>query len=431
VSQIKKIHNIRPAGMQSLARWGNSGFDAQPLFAHPSHNVSFEKQLKYFFIRNKYYLITDKALCLPEMQGIPKAEKTEHERQVALAIEQMLQNGKRNYLLDSGAIVPRAPMGYWNDSENRKFWVRALVDYLKKDPRSITQRDFVNNGLGTMLENHFSGSPIKAIAEAFPELKISQGEIDRRSRGFYGKKKERMAATRKLIEPDFTNGDMAIYRKLKSSPELLIWAEWMEIRRLREEGKIPPKQKDPRDLTRHDFERAGLSGMLQFYFHGSTFKAVSEAFPELRIRGWEMIKTPRGFFAKKKNRVAAVKWLCEERLHKDPSELLNDDFTGNRLTGLIEYYGSVHRAVSEAYPEKKIRPWMMLFVPNGYYRTMENRVTALLEYAQSIGKDPISLSTVFLKETPVASLLRWPKDRPDMAVIRIRQKAHELYLRAA
>ena len=65
-----------------------------------------------------------------------------------------------------------------------------------------------------------------------------------------------------------------------------------------------------------------------------------------------------GFYEEKQNRIAAVRWLCEEKLAldgkpKDPRQLIGDDFTNNRMAGLLANYydSSPFKAVSEAYPE--------------------------------------------------------------------------------
>ena len=150
--------------------------------------------------------------------------------------------------------------------------------------------------------------------------------------------------------------------------------------------------KDPRDLTRGDFEKNGLSALMPFC-KNSPYKAVKETFPELDIKQWEMIQTPHGFYKKKENRIVAVKWLVK-KLKKDPGDIIQREFNNNRLAGLIQVYynGSPHEAVKEAFPEMDIKPWEMKVTPNGFYHEKENRVAAVKWLVEKLGIDPRNLT---------------------------------------
>jgi len=183
-----------------------------------------------------------------------------------------------------------------------------LVEKLKKDPRDLTVEDFNKNRLQGLIHHHYGGSPYAAVNEAYPELNIKPWEMAITPMKFFHDKENRIAAVKWLVE------------KLK---------------------------KDPRDLTVEDFNKNRLRGVLPYYGN-SPYAAVNEAYPELNIKPWEMIQTPRGFYEKKENRIAAVKWLVE-KLNKDPRDLTVEDFNKNRLRGVLPYYDdSPYEAVKEA-----------------------------------------------------------------------------------
>ena len=69
--------------------------------------------------------------------------------------------------------------------------------------------------------------------------------------------------------------------------------------------------KRPGDLSASDFYNNRFGSLLN-HCGSSPYKAVSEAFPELGIREWEMAKTPLGFFDSEQHRVAATRWLAEK-----------------------------------------------------------------------------------------------------------------------
>jgi hypothetical protein len=136
--------------------------------------------------------------------------------------------------------------------------------------------------------------------------------------------------------------------------------------------------KNPRDMVGEDFENNKLCGLLSDYYNGSIFDIASKAFPEFDIRPWEMKVTPNGFYKHRNNRGDAVKWLVD-KVKKDPRDLTEGDFIQNRLGGLLSNYFnfSPYGAVSETYPELKIKPWEMLTTPQGFYNEGKNRIAAV------------------------------------------------------
>ena len=76
-------------------------------------------------------------------------------------------------------------------------------------------------------------------------------------------------------------------------------------------------------LKASDFSNNDLGGMLTTCFKSSVFKALSFAFPELKIREWELHMTPINYWSKKENRIKAFIELVEEKLLLNIDELPN------------------------------------------------------------------------------------------------------------
>ncbi len=166
-------------------------------------------------------------------------------------------------------------------------------------------------------------------------------------------------------------------------------------------------QKNPREMISPDFLSNRLCGLLNKYYSGSPYEAVAEAFPELDIKPWGMFKTSNVCFRKKRNRVAAVKWLVEE-VRKDPRDLVTEDFSSNRLFGLLShhYSDSPYEAVSEAYPELNFKPWEMSITPNAFYKKKSNRVAAVRWFVEESGKNPKELTFDDFRFSCLAGLLQ-------------------------
>ncbi len=101
-------------------------------------------------------------------------------------------------------------------------------------------------------------------------------------------------------------------------------------------------------------------------FNYSANRVLRNAYPR-RIPVWFSSRTPKKYWADKKNRVAAVRWLVEKRLNLEPQEcrkagVNREQFASNGLSFMFNtYYNSVSKALSEAYPE--LLPWELGSVP--------------------------------------------------------------------
>jgi len=294
-------------------------------------SAEFKRWLALYFIEKGNWKLTDKAIeefgkdetprqtmeFAEDYSDKEREERSEYrvgltakekKRIAYMKVADMVEAGKTGELYDDGYITNGKLS--WKDKNNRVIVVKRLVETLCKDPRDLTAEDFHGNRLGGLLSHYYNNSPYKTVEEAFPEMDIKPWEMINTPIGFYEKKENRIAAVKWLVN------------KLN---------------------------KDPRDLTAEDFDNNRLGGLLDGYYNDSPYEAVKEAFPEMDIKPWEMIRTPDGIFDTKENRIAAVKWLVN-KLKKDPRDLTYDDFYDNGLGGLLasRYNNSPYEAVKEA-----------------------------------------------------------------------------------
>ena len=122
--------------------------------------------------------------------------------------------------------------------------------------------------------------------------------------------------------------------------------------------------KNPKEITKDDFESNGLSGLLSKRYKNSPYLALVEAgyaysleeikehaksgFKTDKIYPCEMSSAPH-IYEYKESRIAACKWLIW-KIKKDTRDITVDDFYNNGLGGLLgEYYkNSPYLALVEA-----------------------------------------------------------------------------------
>ncbi|MBQ3420479.1 MAG: DUF4046 domain-containing protein [Romboutsia sp.] len=219
------------------------------------------------------------------------------------------------------------PMGYWNNKENAIKATKWLVEEkLKLSDEEIkkqfSQKLFIENGLGGMLAICFNYSPYEAINKVYPN-KFKEWEFNYVPMGYWENKENGIKATKWLIE-----------EKLKLSDD--------EVRK-----KISAKL----------FIENGLSGMLQYCFKNSAYKAINSVYPN-KFKEWELENVPRCYWQNKENTVKAVKWLIEEKLKLSDDEvrkkLSAKLFENNGLGGMLQrsFDGSPYKAINNAYPNK-------------------------------------------------------------------------------
>lgn len=95
-------------------------------------------------------------------------------------------------------------------------------------------------------------------------------------------------------------------------------------------------EKDVRKkLDEKIFREYKLSGMLEYVFGRSPYKAIDNAYPG-KYLPWEFRSCYKGIWQDEKIREDAIKWLLK-KVHKDKfDELTNLDFLNNGLGGLFD-----------------------------------------------------------------------------------------------
>jgi len=351
-------------------------------------SAEFKRWLALYFIDKGNWKLTDKAIEEFGQDAIPKQTMEfaevcsdrereeraqyrvgltakEKKRIAHMKVADMLEQGKAEELYDRGYVTNGRLS--WKDKSVRVTVVRKLVEVLDKDPRDLTYDDFSSNRLNALFD-YYNSSPYKAVKEVFPEMDIKPWEMTKTPDGIFHIKENRVAAVK-----------------------------WLVVEKLK---------KDPRDLKKKDFENNRLGGLLIFHYKNSPYSAVKEAFSEIDIKPWEMTTTPHGFYDEKENRVAAVKRLVN-KIDKDPRDITAKDFEENGLVGLLSNYydSSPYGAVKEAFPEMDIKPWEMTVTPRKIFDEKENRIAAVKQLVEKVGKDPRNIRREDFFENRLTGLL--------------------------
>src|SRR3989338_1269688 len=143
---------------------------------------------------------------------------------------------------------------FYKKSEIRVAAIEWLIWRLKKDPKEINTDDFRNNGLSGLL-NHYNGSPYAALLEA--GYAYSEDEILE-----HAKKIE--FRTDRIYPWELTKMPVELWPNKEIRIAATKWLLW----------KL--KKEEPREITRRDFIKNGLQGLLDRY-DGSPYEALLEA----------------------------------------------------------------------------------------------------------------------------------------------------------
>ena len=198
----------------------------------------------------------------------------------------------------------------------------------------------------------------------------------------------------------------------------LIPAKWKDDEKVRAESVRflveRVLKKDPRDITKEDFDSNRLSGLLNRYYNSSPYKALLEAGYQFHL--WEMSKAPNGSYDSKENRVAATRWLVD-KLGKDPRDIMQENFRSTRLRGLLSRCNeSPYEALTEA--GYQMQPWEMAVTPMGFYESKENRIAATRWLVDKLGKDPRDITKEDFNSNRLRGLLvEYYKDSPYAALL--------------
>ena len=321
----------------------------------------------------------------------------------------------------------QAPQGYWNDINNGIKATRWLIEdklQLTDDElrQQLSKTLFIDNGLGAMLQYCFDCSTKKAIELAYPN-KFKPWEFKITSRGCWYDDKNKIDAIRWLIEDKLKLTDEELKEQLSvklfvdnslggmlalyfdNSPFKAIesaypnkfkpWefnqvpqSYWNDINngieatRWLVETKLKLTDSELKEqLSRKLFADNGLSGMLQYCFDFSPFKAIDAAYSG-KFKPWEFNIVSKGYWDNISNGIEATRWLIEEKLKLTDEELKKQLsiklFTDNGLGGMLStcFNSSPFEAINTAYPGK-FKPWEFNIVSKGYWDNISNGIEAI------------------------------------------------------
>lgn len=89
------------------------------------------------------------------------------------------------------------------------------------------------------------------------------------------------------------------------------------------------------NLSEMVFRKHKLSGMLEYTFGRSPFKALDNAYPN-KYKEWELKTVPKNLWENEEKQKEATKWLLEKTSKSNFEELTNLDFISNGLGGLLD-----------------------------------------------------------------------------------------------
>ena len=109
-----------------------------------------------------------------------------------------------------------------------------------------------------------------------------------------------------------------------------------------------------------------------------------------KIKPWEMVSLPSGFWVEDKNRIDYIKWVVDkynieiEDIPNNVSKIGNEIHKNNRLL----YVGyNIVELITEAYPGK-FKPWEIKHMKSSFWRDEQNIIDALDWYITTVVKLP-------------------------------------------
>lgn len=330
-------------------------------------SAAFKRWLDLFFIGRGNYRITEKAIdelaptetrqdtvFTEDYASKERSTKTEIARPltraeirelIAKKIEIQLRDGKTSELYGRG-YVQQSKHLHWRSKEVRVTVIKKLIEIFEINPSNLSAQHLKKNGLHTLL--HYYKGPYLALVEAGYAYSKEEIMMHSKKTGF---KMNKIYPWEITSAPHiYDNADMRITA-----------IKWGVFKYNQE-----PNKKEPKNVTKNDFEAIGLRGVAAHYesFPYDGFVEASYAYSEKEIAAhshkmefatekfypWEMFYVPMGFYEEVSNRIVATRWLIWKLNNegKKAKEILYDDFENNGLAGVLEYYSSHQEAVREA-----------------------------------------------------------------------------------
>lgn len=162
--------------------------------------------------------------------------------------------------------------------------------------------------------------------------------------------------------------------------------EAAEITRYFIEDILKWEDKDIREkICEMIFRKYHLSGMLEYVFGRSPFRAIDNAYPG-RYKVWELTCTPKHFWEDKKNRENALHYLLNKTGKARTDELSNVDFLNYGLGGLMDYLSKYNAFILlEDKKESRIYKNVSFFTSNN--QSSRNLIRATIELPVSMFKE--------------------------------------------
>jgi len=324
----------------------------------------------------------------------------------------------------------RAPAGTWEGEKGKKLGVeltrRLVEEWLGWDTDeqiySISEKDFKDYGLNSMLTHCFNSSPSTAVMEAYPG-RFESWRFKRAPAGTWeGEKGKQLGIelTRRLIEEQLkwttTEHIYSITKKhfkkaglesmlnsvFNNSPSTAVMAAYLGrfekwrfkytppgtwkgeqgkkigielTRRLIEEELKWTTDDQIYSITANHFRKHGYYGMLKEVFNSSPAAAVIATYPG-RFEEWKFKHAPQGIWKGKKGKQLGIKLtrrLIEEWLHWTTDEQIysisQKHFKRHGLMKMLDkvFLCSPSAAVMAAYPNR-FEAWKFQNVPLGTWK---------------------------------------------------------------
>ena len=127
-----------------------------------------------------------------------------------------------------------------------------------------------------------------------------------------------------------------------------------------------------------------------------------------KIKAWEMVSLPSGFWLEDKNRINYIKWVVDkhnieiEDIPNNVSKIGNEIFKNNRLL----YVGyNIVELITEAYPGK-FKPWEIKHTKSSFWKDEQNIIDALDWYVTTVVKLPKKSEFKFIARDLYSSKLK-------------------------
>jgi hypothetical protein len=170
-----------------------------------------------------------------------------------------------------------------------------------------------------------------------------------------------------------------------------LWEE--KANRVREvHALVKSKKKPVRKITKKDFQDFGLKSLLNYY-RGSPKRALMEA-------GYDPgpIKHPKGFWDIEENRVDAVHTVMKIT-GKKSIDLRKLDFINNGYSLVVK-----KRSIEELMQEANLE-FLRYQREAGYWKIQENRIRAVRNLVNDLGKDPNDITKRDLNSNGLSTIL--------------------------